>query len=128
MTYILGWKNYSSVFLVGDSVITFEHPKSYGSKSTFRDKSTFGEDHIYEEEKTVSETYLKLYNLNDYVVLAISDDLDDAHEGIKFFKLYLENDFDIELAFINSFKDKDVGVIAGYMDDDVPRLISYNCM
>src|SRR5690606_36802333 len=59
---------------------------------------------------------------------AISDDLDDAHEGIKFFKLYLENDFDIELAFINSFKDKDVGVIAGYMDDDVPRLISYNCM
>jgi hypothetical protein len=127
MTYILGWKNYNSVFLVGDSVITFEHPKSYGNKNTFREKTTFGEDHIYEEEKTVSETWLKLYDLDQKVILAISGEVKDAYEGVKNFKYYLENTIDVEGAFKHAFEGRDVGIIAGYMVGDFPRLISYNC-
>lgn len=126
MTYILGWKNYSTVFLVGDSVIIMEHHNGDGIKNTFRNQTSFGEDHIYEEGKTVSEKWLKLYDLDNKVILAISGDVEEAHEGIKFLKLYLETGTDVELAIENSFRDKKVGILAGYMDGDVPRLISYN--
>jgi hypothetical protein len=128
MTYILGWKNYSSVFLVGDSVITIEHPNTDGNRNTFRNQTTFGEDHIYEEGKTVSERWLKLYDLINRVILAISGDVEQAHEGINTFQICLDSDWDIEEAFEKSFSDRDVGIIAGYMEGDVPRLVSYNSM
>jgi len=127
MTYILGWKNYNSVFLVGDSVITIEHPNTDGNRNTFRNQTTFGEDHIYEEGKTVSERWLKLYDLESKVILAISGTVEEAYEGINFLKMYLKTKIDIKEAFENSFRDRDVGIIAGYMEDDIPRLISYNC-
>lgn len=126
MTYILGWKNYSSVFLVGDSVITIEHPAIDGNKNTFRNQTSFGEDHIYEEGKTVSEKWLKLYDLDNKVILAISGDVEEAHEGIKYLRLYLETGIDIKVAIENSFGDKKVGILVGYIEKDVPRLISYN--
>jgi len=128
MTYILGWKNYSSFFLVGDSVITIEHPNTDGNRNTFRNQTTFGEDHIYEEVKTVSERWLKLYDLESKVILAISGTVEEAYEGINIFRICLDTDSDIKEAFEKSFSDKDVGIIAGYMEGDFPRLVSYNCM
>ncbi len=126
MTYILGWKNYSSVFLVGDSVITIEHPNVDGNKNTFRNQTSFGEDHIYEEGKTVSEKWLKLYDLDNKVILAISGDVEDAHEGIKNLRICIDSKIDIYKGIESSFRDREVDILVGFMEEDVPRLISYN--
>ncbi|SFT71083.1 hypothetical protein SAMN04489724_1746 [Algoriphagus locisalis] len=130
MTYILGWKNYNSVFLVGDSVVTIDYPGSYSDKTyeSNRPLTSFGEQQIFEKGKTISEKWLKLYDLENKVILAISGTIEEAHEGIKHFKMYLEiqNVIDILKAVENSFSDKDVKVLIGYMDENVPRLISYN--
>lgn len=126
MTYILGWKNYSSVFLVGDSVITIEHPNIDGNKNTFRNQTSFGEDHIYEKGKTVSEKWLKLYDIEGKIIVAISGIVEEAHEGLKKFKICIETGMNPRLAIQRSFEDKEVGILIGFMEEDVPRLISYN--
>lgn len=126
MTYIIGWKNYSSVFLFGDSVIKIDHPNVEGNKNTFRNQTSLGEDHIYEEGKTVSEKWLKLYDIEGKIIVAISGIVEEAYEGLKKFKICVETGMDPRLAVQRSFEDEDVKVLVGFMEEDVPRLISYN--
>lgn len=129
MTYILGWKNYSSVFLVGDSVITINHPNVVGNKITFRNRTSLGEDHIYEKGKTVSEKWLKLYELQDKVVIAISGEVKDAHGGIESLKksMVTQEEFDLRQEIKYSFFGKKAGVIVGFIENGKPVLISCHC-
>jgi hypothetical protein len=129
MTYILGWKNYTSVFLVGDSVVTIDHPNVDGNKNTFRSQTSFGENHIYESEKTVSEKWLKLYNLQNKVVIAISGEVKDAHEGIESLKksMVTQEEFDLRQEIKYSFFGKKAGVIVGFIENGKPVLISCHC-
>lgn len=129
MTYILGWKNYSSVFLVGDSVITIEHPNVDGNKNTFRNQTSFGEDHIYEKGKTVSEKWLKLYDIEGKVIIAISGEVRDAYDGIESLKKAMasQDEFDLREEIKYSFFGKRAGVIIGFMENENPVLISCHC-
>lgn len=129
MTYILGWKNNTSVFLVGDSVITIEHPNVDGNKNTFRNQTSFGEDHINEEGKTVSEKWLKLYDLKDKIIVAISGKVRDAYDGIDSLKKSIASqaEFDLRQELRYSFFGKEAGVIIGFIENEEPVLISCHC-
>ncbi|QYH40007.1 hypothetical protein GYM62_14870 [Algoriphagus sp. NBT04N3] len=129
MTYILGWKNYTSVFLVGDSVITIEHPNVDGNKNTFRNQTSFGEDHIYEDGKTVSEKWLKLYDLKGKIIIAISGNVRDAYEGIESLNKAIASQakFDLRQEIKYSFFGKEAGIIIGFIENEEPVLISCHC-
>jgi hypothetical protein len=129
MTYILGWKNYNSVFLVGDSVITIDHQNVEGNRKTFRNQTTFGEDHIYQQGKTVSEKWLKLYELENRIAIAISGEIKEAYEGIELLKKAIETQGEIDLKeeIKYAFWGKKVGVIIGFYENGKPILISCYC-
>ncbi|KAA3634974.1 MAG: hypothetical protein DWQ02_10525 [Bacteroidetes bacterium] len=78
MTYIIGWKNKNCVFLSGDMAI------KRNSKLKLKDtKSIFGEDIINEEDVSVNEECLKVFKINQKVVLAFSGEVKPALDFIE---------------------------------------------
>lgn len=134
MTYIVGWKTDKSVFISADSVVTTETPNPKLS-SEF---SSFGEKHFVNGNKKIEESLLKLCNINDRIIIGICGHVKTALEVIGNFKLQLKSIDVIKLdtieeklrfAIISSQplpKDKEFGLIIGFLGEKEPHLLSYN--
>lgn len=125
MTYILGWKNSTSVFLTGDSALT--------TLTTKPDKSfsTFGEQHVFRDGGLVEEKMLKLCSIKNKVIVALAGDRDMALSIVTVFKDTIDQ-LDVLEAFRRSTlscgpytKGNEVSLILGYIEDGKPRLISF---
>jgi hypothetical protein len=81
MTYVLAWKTDSEVFLTADSALTTTHPSPEGHHL---ERSSFGEEHIFENDRIVEERALKLF-LKDNIGVAIAGRYDTAIQIVKSF-------------------------------------------
>lgn len=62
MTYVLAWKTDSDVFLAADSALTTTNPNSDRHNL---ERSSFGKEHIFEDNRVVEERTLKLFLKNN---------------------------------------------------------------
>ena len=81
MTYVLAWKTDSEVFLTADSALTTTHPNPDGHHL---ERSSFGEEHIFESDRIVEERALKLF-LQNNIAVAIAGRYDTAIQMVKSF-------------------------------------------
>lgn len=131
MTYILGWKNQSSVFLTADTAITYNAPSIINAKK-WSTMSTFGEKHILDDNNIIQEQWLKIYNIDDKLILAFAGMVNTAHATIESLKFSLNCSSwrDIKGCFKNvcqNYSGGEVQIIAGFIENENPILISYNC-
>ncbi|WP_017730730.1 hypothetical protein [Nafulsella turpanensis] len=132
MTYITGWKNKTSVFIAADSAITYDNKASVENAKVWSDVSTFGEKHILASERVTQEQWLKIYNLEDRLILAFAGNVRTAHETIDILKFALNNSEwrDIKGCFEHVCKEYgggEVRIIAGFIENEMPILVSYDC-
>jgi hypothetical protein len=127
MTYITGWRNKTSVFIAADSAITYEQ-ESLQNVKIWSDVSTFGETHIIEKDKVVQEQWLKIYNFNNRLILAFAGNVSEAYEAIEWLKMVLEvnEQPDLRDIFKNICNGRQISIIAGFVENEQPVLISVN--
>lgn len=129
MTYITGWRNQTSVFIAADSAITYEL-ESLQNVKIWSDVSTFGEPHIIQDDKIIQEQCLKIYNFNNRVILAFAGNVSEAYEAIEWLKMVLEvnEQRDLRVIFNNICNGRKISIIAGFIENEQPILISVNAI
>lgn len=131
MTHVVGWKNSRGAFISGDSAITSTADPDKAIKLDLdNQKSTFGELHVKEKNKTIQERNLKLYNILGKLIIGFAGKASTAFEVIDIIKRELDD----EEAYQNTIErvlhyhrfPKNLQLIAAFMDGDTPILLSYN--
>ncbi len=126
MTYITGWKNKTSVFITADSAITY---KKDIEQIGIRDEYTsFGEKNIIMLDKIVQEEWLKIYNIDDKIILAFAGEVSEIPTAIEILEC------DLKDYGINKIRDalqraclgRRIAIIAGLYENNKPVLISMN--
>jgi ATP-dependent protease HslVU (ClpYQ) peptidase subunit len=137
MTYVVGWKSKSSVYICADSVVTVSAHQPREDLLIYKE-STFGEKMYFNDSKHTTESICKIENINEKVIIAFSGEVGVAQEIIDYFRRTLEryNDYTAQLikdSFITSINESDsdekvhkVSFIIGLIDFDNPILMSYN--
>ncbi len=135
MTYILGWKTGSAVYLAADSAI--EHKQSTNPTNPTRVSqsitSSFGERSVYEPQRTVIEGVQKLINLGDAAV-AICGDYGLCREVVTTFKDALSIVDDPRMALEVAVKsngpfndpNRQVHLIVAFPESPKPALLAFN--
>lgn len=127
MTYVLGWKSDSKVFLAADSALT----TISDSPRLDLPRSSFGQNHVVASERKVEERALKLF-LKENIGVAIAGRYDLAVRITKSFYKKIEEGLLPNVAlkeaiFLNSPFPKGATVqIAVAFFDGNPRLLSFN--
>lgn len=136
MTYIIGWKTKTAVFLSADQAIT----SGSSQPKLSSEYTSFGETHLIEKNKTIEQRMLKISNILNKIMITFAGDVNTATGVIASFKGLLKFgvglDFKIEKVksvlkqAIQSSepieKSKEFQLILGVFEDDEPFLISYN--
>ena len=127
MTYVLGWKSNSEVFLAADSALT---TFSDSPKLDFK-RSSFGQRHILETSKKVEERSSKLF-LKENIGVAMAGRYDLAIRIISTFYGKIRDglspiDALKEAVFLNSpFPKNATAQLAVAYFDGYPKLLSFN--
>ncbi|UPA22830.1 hypothetical protein K8942_01290 [Candidatus Peribacteria bacterium] len=129
MTYALGWKTESEVFLAADTAIT---TRGDNVQDLDRPKSSFGQQHIKEEKRKVEERDVKLH-LKNNVGITFAGDVSLAREIVKAFYDELDKGKSPTDALnwaINLHaptpSDRKVKIIVGYYEKGHPCLVTFN--
>ncbi|MBI2095289.1 MAG: hypothetical protein HYT89_03885 [Candidatus Omnitrophica bacterium] len=135
MTYILGWKTCTNVFIAADSALHWPGPDPQEADLPNLPTSSFGEKVVSTSTDTVREAMLKLVNIDEEFIIGIAGGIKKALDVIEVFKTWTKYCNDPKEALtiaINSCgpydKEEDlIGLICGYMgNNNQPVLISYN--
>lgn len=127
MTYVLGWKTKSNVYLAADSMIT-------GASTTIEDQSSFGESHIKDGVDSVSERALKIV-LDGDLAIGLCGNFQLAIDMATFiFRSYrlsrnLEQALQETAVSHGPFPmpmHRDVRLIVAWRGEPFPRLFSFN--
>lgn len=124
MTYILGLKYESNVYIVADTALT------HTGKSD-QHITSFGEKHDDEDGFVVQESYLKILKIGQ-VVFAFSGDLKLFRSIVESFKKYINHNpprkaFELSIANNKPFQSGcDVSIVVSYVEDSCSVLLSFN--
>lgn len=134
MTYVVGWKTDKNVFISADTAVTTKAP----NPKLYSEFSSFGEKHFVNGDKKIEESMLKLFNINDRIIIGFSGHVKTALDVIRNFKILVENVEITKLDIIEEKlriavkslqplpKDKEFGLILGFIENKEPHLLSYN--
>lgn len=125
MTYIVGWKNKSSSFIVGDSILTYENRKPIITNSI----STFKEKLLDQPGDYQIEGCNKIFNFKNMLLIGFATDyvLD-----VVLMLEYIEENLDynnIKESLLNILPDKcpeDTELIIAFIEDGKPILGRYD--
>lgn len=125
MTYIVGWKNKSSSFIVGDSILTYENRKPIITNSI----STFKEKLLNQPGDYQIEGCNKIFNFKDKLLIAFATDyVLDVVLMLEYVEVNLDYD-DIRNSLLNILPDKcpdDTELIIAIIEDGQPVLGRYD--
>jgi len=135
MTYILGWKSNTSVFISGDMAITTigEHPQELSKQL-----SSFQEKQFKASNKKIEESLQKVLNLDSRLIFGFAGDVKVASDfannlSLRAFQAKLKKPDDMVAIINQSLEDcisvdnmQKVQFIFGVMLEDKPTLFSYN--
>lgn len=136
MTLVLGFKSRNSVFITGDSAITFEG--DWQIMNNPDDKlvptTSFYEKNVDEEQLKVREVTIKSIQINEKIIAGYAGLVFPALNVLKEFRKLLTdiNDTAPDLiketfrqAVTNNYSNE-IQLIVGFVYNDTPHLISYN--
>ncbi len=125
MTYILGWKLESAVYLAADTALT-------SSRRTDDTYTSFGELHISEPNRSVHEGCLKIFNL-ERAAIAISGNVALARSVVETFKNALpltdnpRSALERAVASNGPFDSaRPISILVAFPDSPAPGLLSFN--
>ncbi|GEM_PF-3464189 len=126
MTYVLAWKRGQNIYLVADSAITI----SGNTGKIKSENSSFGE-HYQSDSKVVKQGTLKLFSIQNNLLLGYSGNVDLAYEFIDVFKRVYENTNNVRQALILARDgirpdEREIRIVIGFIDDIIPTIVSYN--
>ncbi|MDW0115207.1 hypothetical protein QT711_18805 [Sporosarcina saromensis] len=128
MTYCVGFKSKTAVFLISDSLISGGYDKE--TREAFGTHTTFGEL-VDEEDNIMQDTRYKVFKLPNNVLATFAGDLEDSLEALAILRNELEQGLDP----INAFKSviasgpfTHIELLLGFMHQGEPKLYSYNRM
>ncbi|WP_255285425.1 hypothetical protein [Priestia aryabhattai] len=126
MTYCIGFKSETAVFLIADSITS--SGKNHEIEEVFGEYTTFGEL-VKHENETKQDRMIKVFKLPGKVLTTFSGDVKDALDAIGIFREGLEKGLDP----IHAFKDvlsagpfSRIELLIGFMEEEKPKLYSYN--
>ena len=135
MTYILGWKNATSVFIHGDSIVT-EFLKSGHDQLKEEETTSFGERVYIDSEKVIRKETLKIYGIDNRLVIAFAGNESTGLSVIRNIKLLVKHsdvlDREVVRGIINqaiqsvSPPQPSIQLILGFLDSGTPILMSFN--
>jgi len=125
MTYIVGWKNKTSSFIVGDSIVTYENRNPIISNSI----STFKEKLLEQPGDYQIEGSNKIFNFKEKLLIGFATDY--VLDVVLMLEYIEENlDYDkIRESLLNILPNKcpcDTELIIAFIEDDKPILGRYN--
>lgn len=128
MTYCIGWKTKTSVFLVGDSARTIEFPDA--EQRLTKPISTFGENSLKSKKYIVEEFQNKCYQVNNKVALAYAGDTDTAIGILQSFETCIDEN-NVVASFqkaIDSCRGERIEVqfLMAFLEAGETRLYGYN--
>lgn len=126
VTYCIGYKSATSVFLIADSIIT--SGKKEEIEEAFGDFTTFGES-VANDELTVQERTMKVYKLPSNVLVTFAGDVSIAREALSIYKKQLQEGFSPIEAFefvIAAGPFPNIELLIGFIENEQPKLYSYN--
>ncbi|MEA3495700.1 MAG: hypothetical protein U9R42_06665 [Bacteroidota bacterium] len=133
MSYVFGWKTESSVFISCDTALT-----SSKKEGNLRfSKTSFGENHIFNEDMRITEEMLKIFQLSNNILIGFAGDNDVAFDTVNNIKILLqfrESNIDSLIEIIKQStencvpedNDSSIGLIVGFSDSNNSYLLSYN--
>jgi hypothetical protein len=126
MTYCIGFKSKTAVFLIADSVITMGSNQEI--EDAFGEHTTFGE--IVKGGNNISQdTRYKVFKLPGNVLISFAGDVKDALDAINIYRNELENGIEPISAFksvISAGPFSRIELMIGFMGQNKPKLYSYN--
>ncbi|MBJ7982999.1 hypothetical protein [Bacillus cereus] len=126
MTYCIGFKSETAVFLIADSMIS--GGKSEEIKEAFGEYTAFGEL-VKEENVAMQDRRYKVFKLPSNVLVTFAGDVEDALEVIGIFRQELERGLEPVTAFesvLSTGPYSRIELLIGFMENDRPKLYSYN--
>ena len=128
MTYCIGFKSKTAVFLIADSLTS--SGRNHDIDEVFGAHTTFGE-FVRADNKTMQDRSYKVFKLPGNVLVTFAGDVENALEAIGIFKDELEKGLKPLTAFervLSSGPFSSIELLVGFMEKDIPRLYSYNYM
>ncbi|PGR66390.1 hypothetical protein [Bacillus cereus] len=128
MTYCIGFKSKSAVFLIADSVISGGNNREI--EDVFGQYTVFGE-FVKDENIAMQDRKYKVYKLPGNVLTAFAGDVEDALEALNIFQKELKKGIEPVSAFksvLLAGPFTRIELLVGFMDQDTPKLYSYNHM
>ncbi|EGQ19308.1 hypothetical protein HMPREF9372_3704 [Sporosarcina newyorkensis 2681] len=126
VTYCIGFKSKTAVFLIADSMITSGRNREI--EEAFGEHTTFGEL-VKEESKTMQDRMIKVFKLPGNVLATFAGDVIDALEALGIFRKELERGLEPITAFesvSSAGPFSRIELLIGFIDQDRPKLYSYN--
>lgn len=128
MTYCLGFKSKTAVFLIADSMTS--SGRNQEIEEAFGEYTTFGE-YVKEENKTMQDRRYKVFKFPGNVLVTFAGDVKDALEVLETYRKELEKGLEPITAFesvLLAGPFSRVEILVGFMEQDMPKLYSYNYM
>ncbi|PYF02643.1 Ntn hydrolase family protein [Ureibacillus chungkukjangi] len=128
MTYCIGFKSKTAVFLIADSMTS--SGRNQEIDEAFGEYTTFGE-FVKEENKTMQDRRYKVFKLPGNVLVTFAGDVEDALEVLEMYRKELEKGLKPITAFekvLSAGPFSRVELLMGFMEQDMPKLYSYNYM
>jgi ATP-dependent protease HslVU (ClpYQ) peptidase subunit len=124
MTYVVGFKTKKSVFIAGDSAITYNRSRAIRDKVT-----SFGEKQVARKDLTIHEECLKIYNFDNKLIVGIAGNVGIALKVIDSLRDELKKGSIKEAVTYSLFENRwpiEIAIIAGFMEKDEAILMTYN--
>jgi hypothetical protein len=128
VTYCIGFKSKTAVFLIADSLTT--SGKNSQVEDVLGEYTIFGEL-VKNGTKTMQDKRYKVYKLPGNVLATFAGDVDNALEALGIYKKELEKGIKPIAAFekvLSAGPFYNIELLVGFMDQDIPKLYSYNYM
>lgn len=128
VTYCIGFKSKTAVFLIADSMTS--SGRNQEIDEAFGEYTTFGE-FVKEENKTMQDRMYKVFKLPGNVLVTFAGDVENALEAIGIFTKELEKGLKPITAFervLSAGPFSRIELLVGFMEQDRPKLYSYNYM
>ncbi|EFI68441.1 hypothetical protein P9436_15165 [Lysinibacillus capsici] len=128
MTYCIGFKSKTAVFLIADSMTS--SGRNQEIDDAFGEHTTFGE-YVKEENKTMQDRRYKVFKLPGNVLVTFAGDVEDALEVLGIFSKELGKGLEPITAFervLSAGPFSRIELLVGFMEQDRPKLYSYNYM
>lgn len=126
LTYCIGFKSKTAVFLIADSMITSGQNKE--GMESFGEYTTFGE-FVKNDNKTMQDKMVKVFKLPGNVIATFAGDVTDSLEALGIFREELKKGVEPISAFesvLAAGPFSRIELLIGFMSQDRPKLYSYN--